>query len=919
METQPKIALGISHQPSFIADKIFLEQIPLTYVEQLIQSDCLKSKWDITIYSQKIASQLYINEQQQLQSYVNKYNKTKGAFPVTYNKAKHGWGRVFPAKSLGLTSFSKKTRNTLIKDLYYDFDLKNAQPEILRCICFANNISSAIISDYCTRREEIIINIINSSAGEADRALVKSLIIRLSFYGGFSGWLKENNIKEFPTPLIVQKYSDEVKRIAILMKAANPELYKTMERIKTDKGEKNVMGSFLSTYLQEYELRIVENVLKYLCCETDICITDFPNYFNAIYEYDGLKLLKSKVDAFGGVEKVLELMNKLNVDMGFDILWEVKPIEKFYDIEFIAPPTEEEVFAEKELLKNSKILEKEKNKEIEKKKRKEEKKMEKKEAEEEKERERIAKGIEFEARRNKIINDKRNKIALNDLEASQIIYSEIKENIKFSNKILYYKHNYIWISNYEMIKSILGNYIRNSNIKCLNALTHDLEDFVQHRKCGQNVLNDVIDIATINYDNMWSNKMFSSSLGKILFINGYYNFHTGRFYKHCGVKGVPETFLGGESDSDYDHSIIFTELIPYAFVAPVENDEEDEEDEEEASEFVGDVPNFKYIASIKKRLFIDPFGEDVANYYILNIARGLAGDAMKRVIFNIGEGDTGKSMMTAAFETTFGGYFGTFNANNLVVKKMTTGDDAQQSRWIMMLLSKRIIASNEVEPDAIINGTLVKKLSSGGLDKIVARGHGGYETEFWIYFLCFIFANDLDKIRPMDDAIINRVRAIPYTKKYVDNPTPNNPFELKKDANMSEEIKTMRFKLGFMYLLMESYEKFMTDDKRVETEPADIGKAIVNTFGESDDFITILQEDYNITGLESDFVLSSDLDVWIKEKKLAITMTKLGRDLNKYAELHNMEFLHNVIKKIGGKPKRGWSGIKLIPDIECDL
>ena len=61
-------------------------------------------------------------------------------FIVNYKKARHGWGRVFPIKSLGLTSFAKKTRNTLIKDTYYDFDLKNCQPEILRNICKANDI-----------------------------------------------------------------------------------------------------------------------------------------------------------------------------------------------------------------------------------------------------------------------------------------------------------------------------------------------------------------------------------------------------------------------------------------------------------------------------------------------------------------------------------------------------------------------------------------------------------------------------------------------------------------------------------------------------------------------------------------------------------------------------------------------------------
>jgi hypothetical protein len=767
--------------------------------------------------------------------------KSKGGFVVSYKKARHGWGRVFPTKSLGMTSFAKKTRNTLIKDLYYDFDLKNAQPEILRSICEANNLSCAIVKEYCTRREEIICNIIADSDGEANRDLVKSLIIRLSFYGGFKGWLVENNIKEFPTPIIVKKYRDEVKRIALLMKEANPDLFKTMERAKKEKGEENVMGSFLSTYLQEYELRVVENVLKHLCIETDICSTDFPNYFLAIYEFDGLKLLKSRVDAYGGVDKVLELMNRLNIEMGFDIVWELKPIEKFYDVEFTMPPPTQ-----------TKLQEKEEIKEREKERKKEEK---------------ANQLAENEKKRTEILKDKRNKVANNDLEASKIIYSEIENNIKFSNKILYYKHNYLWISDFEMIKSLLGNYIRHSGIKRLNPITNQLEDFVQHRKCGQNVLNDVIDIATVNYDNMWSNEMFKSSLGKVLFTNGYYNFHLGKFYKHA--------------DKDYDHSIIFME----------------------------------YIETIKQRLFIDPFGKEVADYYLLNIARGLAGDAMKRALFGIGDGNTGKSIMTTSIEGACGGYFGTFNANNIIMKKMqSSGDDAQQLRWIMMLLSKRIIASNELEGDAVINGTILKKLSSGGLDKIVARMHGGNETEFMISFLCILFANDLDKIKPMDDAIVERVRAIPYTKKYVDK--PSNIYELQKDVNLTKEVGTLKYKLGFMFLLMESYKTFVAAE-RIEKEPAAIGKALVSTFGGIDNFITILQEDYEITNNENDNdVSSADLAEWIKTRKLGISATKLGRDLNKYAELNNFTNVKNKDMKKGegssSKTKRVWVGLKQI-------
>src|SRR6056300_161767 len=135
MTTPPQINLAISHQPSFIEKNTFAECIPLHYAAQVSDNPCLKDKWDLTNYSQKIASQSYMNEKEQLKGYLRQYCKLLKFFRVSYKKAKHRFGRVFPCKALGCTSFAKKTRNTLIKDFYLDFDLKNAQPEILRNIC----------------------------------------------------------------------------------------------------------------------------------------------------------------------------------------------------------------------------------------------------------------------------------------------------------------------------------------------------------------------------------------------------------------------------------------------------------------------------------------------------------------------------------------------------------------------------------------------------------------------------------------------------------------------------------------------------------------------------------------------------------------------------------------------------------------
>ena len=64
--------------------------------------------------------------------------------------------------------------------------------------------------------------------------------------------------------------------------------------------------------------------------------------------------------------------------------------------------------------------------------------------------------------------------------------------------------------------------------------------------------------------------------------------------------------------------------------------------------------------TIKERFFTLPLGEDVGNYFILNLARGLSGERMKRILFGLGQGDTGKGIITKACQASMRQYCGTF-------------------------------------------------------------------------------------------------------------------------------------------------------------------------------------------------------------------------------------------------------------------
>ena len=231
---------------------------------------------------------------------------------MKYLKPKHKWGRAFPFKSLGLSCFRKVIRNTLINDLYYDFDLKNAQPEVIRLLCESNNIPCSKIQRYCADRVSLLLEVQNHYG--VDRDTAKQLFIRMCFFGTYYGWCKINKIANKQPLEFITDFERELKDIAERVKKENPALYETARKKKEDSDENKenkVLGSFFGLYNQEYESRIVETVLCYITNHTDLMKVAGTCISVGSYEYDGIKLLKENVDLYeGGLEAVVELLNE---------------------------------------------------------------------------------------------------------------------------------------------------------------------------------------------------------------------------------------------------------------------------------------------------------------------------------------------------------------------------------------------------------------------------------------------------------------------------------------------------------------------------------------------------------------------------------------------------------------------------------
>jgi len=333
------LPLTLVKRSSVLDGLLMIEIIPLERIKALIKSNLLLLLWGQDYgydpHKKQIAEN-YANEKEQLQKYLKLYNIALGGASVKYSKPKHKWGRSFPIKSLGLSCFRKVVRNTLINGVYYDFDLKNAQPEIIRLLCESNNIPCPKIQRYCADRTAILNSVQQHYGVSRDQA--KQLFIRLCFFGTYWGWCLENKIANKPPLEFITDFERELKDIAERAKKANAPLWETARKKKEDTGvnqENKVLGSFFGLFNQEYESRIVEAVLCYIINHTDLMKVAGTDKPVGAYEYDGIKLLKENVDMFeGGLDSVLELLNEKTFELtGFRLEWTNKPFEEVFDLD----------------------------------------------------------------------------------------------------------------------------------------------------------------------------------------------------------------------------------------------------------------------------------------------------------------------------------------------------------------------------------------------------------------------------------------------------------------------------------------------------------------------------------------------------------------------------------------------------------
>lgn len=224
----------------------------------------------------------------ELLSYYNKahkYSDTVAGVPVRYYQPSTKlFGRYQARGKLSGQGILREVRNTIYADHYYDLDMVNAHPVILRSLCNHFKIDCSYLSEYVDNREQHIADVIELNPN-VSRDDVKAVFLSIN-NGGLADYKQIKNKTDF---LIA--YKNELQSVIDNIVSKFPSFFEIVKSMKESKGKAfNVNGATIAHVLQYIENQLLMIIFKFV----EERIGD--KAYNSILCYDGIMILKNFYD-----------------------------------------------------------------------------------------------------------------------------------------------------------------------------------------------------------------------------------------------------------------------------------------------------------------------------------------------------------------------------------------------------------------------------------------------------------------------------------------------------------------------------------------------------------------------------------------------------------------------------------------------
>ena len=245
-------------------------------------------------------------------------NRSRGGKVKVLYKQKLGVGRFFAVNSMSLQSITRQIRQTISDGIYMDIDMKNCHPNILLFICNNLNIQCDTLRKYCNNRDEFF------KENNLTKPVGKQLILSI-LNGGKADYKKLDNPTDEITEFLEVEIPNIHDKICLLFK----EVLKNHIKTRKAKGKDyNHKASLVNHILCDIESKILEVMSEFfghdkneVLCFDGIMLTDFKNQTG-----QKLTTLNKVVVDLQGCEKAI--YDKLKIKIQLDI----KPFEDIFDL-----------------------------------------------------------------------------------------------------------------------------------------------------------------------------------------------------------------------------------------------------------------------------------------------------------------------------------------------------------------------------------------------------------------------------------------------------------------------------------------------------------------------------------------------------------------------------------------------------------
>jgi len=150
-----------------------------------------------------------------------------------------------------------------------------------------------------------------------------------------------------------------------------------------------------------------------------------------------------------------------------------------------------------------------------------------------------------------------------------------------------------------------------------------------------------------------------------------------------------------------------------------------------------------------------------------------------------GEGSNGKSKLVDFMTEVLGAYKGTVPVSLVISKRTSIGNVSPE---IAMLRSCRYAVMQEPSKGDKLNEGILKELTGG--DPIQGRGLYQEPVNYVPQFSLVVCCNEMFDVKSADHGTWRRMGVVNYTSKFVDEPSPDNPLEFKKDKKLKKNFAT---------------------------------------------------------------------------------------------------------------------------------